>query len=450
MRAAHWQRLAPPVQWQLAGPVEITSAEPGVAAALQAALSVVGITAQIVSAPSGKARLTVLTEGLSSAPMTARHWSALNAAREARAPGASILFLQTAVPDTGLEGLARTLRVEWPDTPAACYTLPAAPAASAAHLLPWLADVSGDLWLDPHGSALQAEIGNLVSPAPIPPRNDNAVWLVTGGARGVTSACALDLAALAGGTFILAGRSQETPWPDGVPETGDLKQLRGLLARAASQRGEKLSPALIDRTARAALAGLEIRTTLARICVAGARAHYMPMDTADPAAVSSGLATIHQHFGPVTGLVHGAGVIADRLVDEKTEAELARVFAPKAEGLFHLLSGLDRSRLSHIGLFSSASAFFGNRGQADYAMANAILANTGRALAAELPGALVKVFDWGPWEGGMVDAALADHFKAQGVPLIPLTDGARIFATELLAGNPEDVELIIGSIRSVA
>ncbi|MFN4102374.1 MAG: hypothetical protein ACK4GT_21650, partial [Pararhodobacter sp.] len=108
----------------------------------------------------------------------------------------------------------------------------------------------------PDGSALQAEIGDPVSPAPLPCRNDAAVWLVTGGARGVTSACAIELAARAGGTFILAGRSPETPWPEGLPETGDLKQLRGLLARAASQRGEKLAPALIDKTARAALAGL--------------------------------------------------------------------------------------------------------------------------------------------------------------------------------------------------
>ena len=450
MRAARWQRLAPPVRSQITGPVEITAAEPGFAAALQEGLSTAGITAQIVQVPTGASRLAILTEGLADAPMTARHWSALSAARKARAPGASVLFLQAAAPDTGLEGLARTLRVEWPDVPAACYILPVDPAASISALLPWLAELRGDLWLEPDGSALQAEIGDPVLPEPLPPRNDNAVWLVTGGARGVTSACAIELAALAGGTFILAGRSPETPWPEGLPEIGDLKQLRGLLARAASQRGEKLSPALIDRTARAALAGLEIRTTLARIRAAGARAQYLPMDTADPASVASALETINHHFGPVTGLVHGAGVIADRLVDEKTEVELSRVFAPKAEGLFHLLSGLDRTRLTHVGLFSSASAFFGNRGQADYAMANAILANAGRALAAELPGAQIKVFDWGPWEGGMVDATLAGHFKAQGVPLIPLADGARIFANELLAGNPEDVELIIGSVRSVA
>ncbi|MFN4102119.1 MAG: hypothetical protein ACK4GT_20345, partial [Pararhodobacter sp.] len=131
MRAARWQRLAPPIRGRITGPVEITAADPGFAAALQAALTAADITAQIVVAPSGKARLTVLTEGLNAAPMTGRHWSALSAARQARAPGASILFLQRPAPDTGLEGLARTLRVEWPDVPSACYTLPADAPISA-------------------------------------------------------------------------------------------------------------------------------------------------------------------------------------------------------------------------------------------------------------------------------------------------------------------------------
>ncbi|OYW84806.1 MAG: hypothetical protein B7Z22_09875 [Hyphomonas sp. 32-62-5] len=136
------------------------------------------------------------------------------------------------------------------------------------------------------------------------------------------------------------------------------------------------------------------------------------------------------------------------LPDRGHEAELRRVLATKAEGLFHILARIDRTALRHVGLFSSASAFFGNRGQSDYAMANAILANAGRALQAELPGGRVKVFDWGPWEGGMVDATLASHFKQQGVPLIPLAEGALIFAHELLAGDPADVELVVGTVWS--
>jgi len=447
VRAARWEAVVPAAARQIAGPVEVTDAEPSAAEALLAALSAAGIPATRVTSPSGTAGTVLFTEGLSDAPMTSRHWAALKAAREARASGPQLIFLQHLSADTGLEGFTRTLRREWPDVSAACWTLRGSVPGEAVS--PWLGQASEDLWISPDATARRIVLGPMLSPRALAPAG-NSIWLVTGGARGVTAACAIELARQSGGTFILAGRSAETPWPAGIPETADLKTLRGLMASAAVKRGEKPAPAAIDKSARAALAGLEIRATLIQIMATGADARYLPMDTSDAGSVTATLATIHQRFGPITGLVHGAGVIADRLVEEKTEAELRRVFATKAEGLFHILSRLDRAGLRHVGLFSSASAFFGNRGQSDYAMANAILANAGRALRAELPAARVKVFDWGPWEGGMVDATLASHFREQGVPLIPLGEGARIFAHELLAGDPSDVELIVGTVWSDA
>jgi NAD(P)-dependent dehydrogenase (short-subunit alcohol dehydrogenase family) len=168
------------------------------------------------------------------------------------------------------------------------------------------------------------------------------------------------------------------------------------------------------------------------------------MDAGDPASVERALASARETYGAITGLVHGAGVLADRLVMEKTEAELRSVFAPKVGGLQNILSVLGPAHLSHVALFSSAAAFFGNRGQSDYAMANAILARTGQSIARENPGAQVKVFHWGPWAGGMVDEALAGHFEAQGIPLIPIDEGARIFSSELLGGDRAQVELVVG------
>lgn len=427
------------------GVVEVTLAEPASAEAVLTALAALGVDARGVDLPTGRASAVLFTEGLAGGAMTARHWSALKACVPARAGGASLIFLQQMRADTGIEGLARTLRREWTEANAACWTL--AGSISGETICSWLGHEREDLWLSPDGSAHRMALGHLIAPCQIKP-SSSGTWLITGGARGVTAACAIGLARQSGGTFILAGRSAETPWPTGVPETTDIRTLRGEMASAAVKRGEKPSPAEIDKAARAAIAGLEIRKTLTDIRAAGAIAHYLPMDTSDPVSVASGLSFVQQQFGPITGLVHGAGVIADRLVEEKTEDELARVFAPKAEGLACILSNLDRVLLRHVGLFSSASAFFGNRGQSDYAMANAILANTARALAAELPAAQVKVFDWGPWEGGMVDATLAEHFRQQGVPLIPLAEGARIFAQELLGGDPADVELVIGTVWS--
>ena len=435
----------PAAQQPLRLPVEISTAEPSSAQALQSGLAAAGIEATLVSSPSGTAGTVLFTEGLTDTAMTTRHWDTLAACRKARKASATFVFLQRMSADTGLEGLARTIRREWLDVSSICWTLLG--NVSGETLVPWLIQPGEDLWISPDGTARRAALGPLLAPARSPAVQPG-LWLVTGGARGVTAACAIELARQSGGTFILAGRSAETPWPAGIPETTDLKTLRGLMASAAVTRGEKPSPAAIDKAARAAIAGLEIRTTLQQIRSTGADAHYLPMDTSDPASVTAALTIIQKRFGILTGLVHGAGVLADRLVEEKNEAELRRVFATKAEGLFHILSGMERAALRHVGLFSSASAFFGNRGQSDYAMANAILANAGRALHAEIPGAQIKVFDWGPWEGGMVDATLASHFKEQGVPLIPLAEGARIFANELLAGDPSDVELIVGTVWS--
>lgn len=426
-------------------PVEITTAEPASAQALKAGLAAVCIEATLVSSPSGTAGTVLFTEGLTDIAMTARHWAALAACRKARNADATLVLLQRMSADTGLEGFTRTLRREWPDTTALCWTLLG--NVSGDMLTSWLTQPGEDLWISPDGTARRAAPGPLLVPTPSQ-TGEPGLWLVTGGARGVTAACAIELARQSVGTFILAGRSTENSWPSGIPETTELKTLRGLMASAAVKRGEKPSPTAIDKAARAAIAGLEIRKTLQQIRSTGADAHYLPMDTSDPASVSAALRIIQQRFGILTGLVHGAGVLADRLIEEKTETELRRVFATKAEGLFHILSNIDRAALRYVGLFSSASAFFGNRGQSDYAMANAILANAGRALHAEIPGAQIKVFDWGPWEGGMVDATLASHFNEQGVPLIPLAEGARIFAHELLAGDPSDVELIVGTVWS--
>jgi NAD(P)-dependent dehydrogenase (short-subunit alcohol dehydrogenase family) len=419
--------------------VEVTTAADDLADALASQLN-----GRKVETPGGNADVVILTEGLTHANTIERHWRVLEAARQARRPGGRLVLLQGPVADTGLEGLSRTLRKEWPDTEVITWTLLDASAPEMARDIGQaLASGLGEGSLY-RGAVSEPVAGNLLAPRALVSLPADPVWLITGGARGVTAACAIHLAADAGGTFLLAGRSAVTPWPQGLPDANDLKTLRGLMAASAKASGEKLSPLALDKAARAALAGREIRETLGAIAATGGRAVYLQMDAGDPASVERALASARETYGAITGLVHGAGVLADRLVMEKTEAELRSVFAPKVGGLQNILSVLGPAHLSHVALFSSAAAFFGNRGQSDYAMANAILARTGQSIARENPGAQVKVFHWGPWAGGMVDEALAGHFEAQGIPLIPIDEGARIFSSELLGGDRAQVELVVG------
>jgi NAD(P)-dependent dehydrogenase (short-subunit alcohol dehydrogenase family) len=404
------------------------------------------LTATGIRQGSGKSAPVLVTEGLKIPDPTARHWAAFDAVRNLRSSGRPVRLLERAygalARQSGLQGLARTLRQEWPDMDIACWSL-AAPA-SKLDLAGALASGLGDAVLTPEGAleqVIEAERPALSGAEPYAP----GVWLVSGGARGVTSDCVLALAErLGGGTFLLAGRSPVSPWPESIAETDDLKTLRLSLINDAKARGEKPKPKEVDALARAALAGREIRATLAGLEALGARAEYLQLDLGNAEAVAATLAEAQGRHGAITGLVHGAGVLADGLAETKTREEVERVFAPKVEGFLSLLAALDHAALKHVGLFSSASAVFGNPGQSDYAMANAWLGRAARQLAEDLPEASVKAFCWGPWNGGMVDAALAAHFRTRGIALIERADGAAIFADHLLYGARPDVELLVG------
>lgn len=411
---------------------------------ISAALAAAGFN---VLASSVDVDAVLILSGMMQEDAPTRHWSALSAARSAKHTSKRLVFLQRPEPASGLEGLSRTLRKEWPSTDTFTWTLQSGADVS---LIPHaLAAGYGDGLLTPDGHQMEPVLGHPVAP-PRQSVSAPGVWLVTGGARGVTAACAIDLARTAGGSILLAGRSAEQPWPTDLPDTRDIKVLRGLLAARARAPGERVSPAELDRTARNLLAGAEIRDTLTAIRNAGADVAYIPIDAGNADSVSTALAGAQRQHGPITGWVHGAGVLADKLADDKTEAELRRVFAPKVGGLENILRALDPTQLAHVAFFSSAAAFFGNRGQSDYAMANALLANAAHALKAAAPQAQVKVYHWGPWAGGMVDAGLASHFEAQGIPLIPIDEGARIFTSELLFGDPDIVELVVGQAWAAA
>ena len=432
-------------------PIEITAADGAVATALAQVLQAAGTTANIVDQPSGTARTVILTEGLQSGDLIERHWSALAQACLAQSGAAKIVCLQHTATNyaeqIGLAGLARTLRKEWEAVETVCWAFE---ACEPDLIVRALSGGLSDALIASYGSWRAQAIGPAMLPPSVQSAGHAGVWLVTGGARGVTATCTIELARRTGGTFILAGRSAQAAWPDGVAKTTDIKVLRAALAQRAKATGEKIKLPDLDRMARQALAGQEIGETIAAIAAAGGAAHYAQLDLSDDAAVRVQVVDMQARFGQITGLVHGAGVLADRLALKKTRSDLETVFGPKVLGLQSVLAALDVSALSHVALFSSASAAFGNIGQADYAMANTCLNQIASLLASQVPDLRAKAFNWGPWDGGMVDANLAELFAAQGIGLIDRQDGARIFADQLLDGDPAEVELLVGDRWTVS
>lgn len=268
------------------------------------------------------------------------------------------------------------------------------------------------------------------------------VIVVSGGARGVTAACVIELASRFQARFVLLGRSRiDVAEP---PEAGSAAT-EPLLMRALAKPG--MSPPDLRRQVGSILAAREARTTLAAVEATGGRAIYVPVDVCDEAAVGAALDRVRADWGAITGLVHGAGVIHDRRVKEKTDAQWDAVWATKIAGMQALLRATKQDPLKVLCLFSSVAARTGNIGQADYAAANEVLNRTAAAEQRHRPASVVKSIGWGPWEGGMVTPALAKAFHGRGIALIPLLAGARAFADELVNGGPRGpTEVVIGGL----
>ncbi|MCK9876818.1 SDR family NAD(P)-dependent oxidoreductase, partial [Frankia sp. Ag45/Mut15] len=272
------------------------------------------------------------------------------------------------------------------------------------------------------------------------------VIVVSGGARGVTALCVRALAARVPARFVLLGRSplaDEPGWAAGVTDAA----LKPAVIAQLRAEGTRPTPRDVERIYQGLLAGREIRATLAAVTASGARAEYVAVDVTDPAAVRTALAEVR---GQVTGIVHGAGVLADARLVDKTPADVARVFAPKLTGLRALLAGLEDAPLRHLVLFTSVAGLFGNPGQADYAAANEALCRIAAAHRHAHPDTHVVAIDWGAWDGGMVTPGLRDLFAARGVELLAPDAGASAFVETFRADRAGEVCVLVGPDRALA
>jgi NAD(P)-dependent dehydrogenase (short-subunit alcohol dehydrogenase family) len=267
------------------------------------------------------------------------------------------------------------------------------------------------------------------------------VVLVTGGARGVTAEVAVAFARAAHPTLVLLGRSPEPgPEPNWLPHLTDEKDIKkALLAHANGS----ISPRELQDQYRDLAAQREIRNTLERIQETGAVCHYRCLDIRDESAVKATLTEIRNSLGPIRGIVHGAGVLADRRIEDKTIEQFDQVYSTKVTGLRSLLNSLNEAELKFLALMSSSTARFGRVGQVDYAAANEVLNKLAQQHARRWPQCRVVSINWGPWDGGMVTPQLKKIFAEEGLGLIPLKAGADFLVREINLSSDPAVEVVV-------
>ena len=431
-----------------------------VADALVGALAARGIAARAVDADPD-ADVLVLLHGLSDTPPDEALRSAFVAARRSAprlSAGGLLMTVQDTGGDFGLSGsaraeygglgaLAKTAAQEWS---AACKAVDLERAGRPPEVLAAaLADEMLRGGIEPEVGLTAAGVRQIpvsirTPVAPTAPVIDrDSVIVATGGARGVTAACLIALAASRGGRYALIGRTPLADEPAAVAGIRDDAGLKRALIGMYQASGKLPSPAEIGQQVSKINSNREIRETLDAITRAGGQAMYVSVDVNDPSALDAALDAVRKSWGPLSAIVHGAGVLADKLIAEKSDDAFARVYQTKVVGLRALLGATARDPLRAILLFSSVAGRCGNRGQVDYAMANEVLAKVAAREAKARPGVIVRALQWGPWEGGMVTKELKARFDALGVPLIPLPVGASFFVGEL-ADRGAATEVVLG------
>jgi len=273
----------------------------------------------------------------------------------------------------------------------------------------------------------------------------SSVFLVSGGAKGITAQCTIMLAERYQCRFVLVGRSSieepEPAWAGGGSDEADLKRraMEDLISR-----GERPKPKDVQRMVKVVLSRREIEGTLRGIEQAGGQAEYLSADVTDGPDLQAKVKAVSQSLGPITGIIHGAGTLADKLIEKKSEQDFERVYSPKVKGLENLLDCAPASQLETLILFSSVAAFHGNVGQSDYAIANEILNKTAYLVKRSQPSCHVVSMNWGPWDAGMVTPELKKVFAQRGVEVIPIEVGTRMFVDELTAED-QAPQIVIGS-----
>lgn len=268
-----------------------------------------------------------------------------------------------------------------------------------------------------------------------------SVIVVTGGAYGVTAEVSKALARAAQPRLVLVGRS-ELPGAEPAELAGlDGPPLRAKLIERARTRG-KVAPAEIEREFSRVRKDRQIRAAVDACRRAGAEVEYHALDVRNAAQFGGLIDDLYARYGRIDGVIHGAGVIEDKRIVDKTLDSFDRVFCTKVDSALTLVRKLRSESLKFLVFFSSVSGRFGNAGQADYSAANEFLNKLADFLDRQWPGRTVAV-NWGPWDGGMVSDELRRMYAAAGIDLIPVDEGVAWLLTQLREPSQPSAEVVV-------
>ncbi|GHO91077.1 hypothetical protein KSF_011250 [Reticulibacter mediterranei] len=231
--------------------------------------------------------------------------------------------------------------------------------------------------------------------------DSNDVLLVTGGGKGIAAECAFALAQETGVTLALLGRSHP-----------------------------QYDPILAEH--------------LTKLEIAGIHYHYVSIDVQDALGVAQAIHEIEARLGPITAILHGAGVNDPALLSTLNEETFKKTLAPKVRGLENILSAISPQRIKYLIAFGSIIARTGMQGEAHYALANEWLGHITEAFQRAYPACFCLCIEWSVWSGVGMGERLGrvEALRAEGIMPIPVEAGIALFR-QLLSQRQTTARIVV-------
>ncbi|SDC90806.1 3-oxoacyl-ACP reductase FabG [Ruegeria marina] len=214
----------------------------------------------------------------------------------------------------------------------------------------------------------------------------------------------------------------------------DLTGKNALVTGASGGIGGAIARALHQAGATVALSGTRVEPLQALAEELGERAHVLPCNLSDPAAVEALPKQAAEVMGSVDILVNNAGITRDNLFMRMSDDEWQSVIDVNLTATMKLckgvLRGMMKARWGRIVNISSVVGAIGNPGQGNYAASKAGVIGMSKALAYEVASRGITVNAVAP---GFITTAMTDKLtEDQKTGLLAQVPAGRM-------GTPEEI-----------
>jgi len=228
----------------------------------------------------------------------------------------------------------------------------------------------------------------------------------------------------------------------------NLENKIALVTGAARGIGQAIALNLAEEGADLALCDVKaewLDDTTAKVRALGRRAEAYAMDVADGAAVAEAVAKVAADFGRIDILVNNAGITRDTLLIRMTEEDWDAVLDINLKGAFlttkAVVKHMMKQRSGAIVNIASVVGIMGNAGQANYTASKAGLIALTKTTAKEMGSRNIRVNAVAP---GFIRTAMTDKLSG------PVKDAMLHMVPLGRLGEPDDVARAVAFLASFA